>query len=212
MYQARPNLLVNNRSSRGLKNIPSGAMQQLTGADCSTPEQQIGHFQTNRAWESCVTMTKCRNDTGSCGHTDRAGPDRSYEECVRMLVSTVTGDGNLLLNVGPMPTGEIVPEQVEVLQKMGVWLKKHGRSIYGTRGGPFANGAWGGSTRRDNKIWLHVLHWSGDDTLRLPPLQDAIQSALTLEGAKPKTTPRPAAALRSRCPRRNKIRLIPSLN
>ena len=185
MYQAQPNLLVNNRSSRGLNNIPSGAMRQLADADYDTPEQQIGHFQTNRAWESCVTMTKCRKDTG--GWSYRPGePTRSYEECVRMLVSTVTGDGNLLLNVGPMPTGEIVPEQVEVLKRMGVWLKRHGQSIYGTRGGPFANGGWGGSTQCGNRIWLHVFDWSGD-TLRLPPLQATIQSALTLDGAKPTT-------------------------
>jgi alpha-L-fucosidase len=186
MYQAQPNLLVNNRSSRGLQHIPAGAMQQLTEADYDTPEQQIGHFQTNRVWESCVTMTKCRNDTG--GWSYRPGePTRSYEECTKMLVSTVTGDGNLLLNVGPLPTGEILPEQVEVLKKMGGWLKKHGQSIYGTRGGPFTNGGWGGSTQRGNKIWLHVFDWSGGDTLRLPPLQDTIQSVLTLDGAKPKT-------------------------
>ena len=183
MYQAQPDLLVNNRSARGLQHIPAGAMQQLTEADYDTPEQQIGHFQTNRAWESCVTMTKCRNDTG--GWSYRPGePTRSYEECIKMLVSTVTGDGNLLLNVGPLPTGEILPEQVEVLKKMGGWLKKHGRSIYGTRGGPFPNGGWGGSTQRGNKIWLHVFDWSGGDTVRLPPLQDTIQSALTLDGAK----------------------------
>jgi alpha-L-fucosidase len=186
IYQAQPNLLVNNRAARGLQHIPAGAMQQLTEADYDTPEQQIGHFQTNRAWESCVTMTKCRNDSG--GWSYRPGePTRSYEECVRMLVSTVTGDGNLLLNVGPLPTGEILPEQVEVLKRMGAWLRKHGSSIYDTRGGPFANGEWGGSTQRGDKIWLHVLHWSGGDVLRLPPLKDTIQSALTLDGAKPKT-------------------------
>ena len=98
-----------------------------------------------------------------------------------MLVSTVTGDGNLLLNVGPMPTGEILPEQVEVLKKMGGWLKKHGRTIYGTRGGPFRNGRWGGSTYRGNKVWLHVFEWASDG-LRLPPLPVAVESAKTLDG------------------------------
>ena len=107
-----------------------------------------------------------------------------------MLVNSVTGDGNLLLNVGPMPTGEIMPEQVEVLKKMGAWLKKNGDSIYGTRGGPFANGSWGGSTHRGNKIWLHVFEWS-DDTLRLPPFEGVIQSALTLDGAKAKAVQTP---------------------
>jgi len=184
MYQAQPDLLVNNRSARGIKNIPDGAMKLMTEADYDTPEQQIGHFQTNRAWESCVTMTKPRHDTG--GWSYRPGePTRTYEECIKMLVSTVTGDGNLLLNVGPMPTGEILPEQVDVLQKMGIWLKKYGGSIYGTRGGPFVNGKWGGSTQKGDKIWLHIFEWNGD-SLKLPPLQAKFRSAKTLSGAKPK--------------------------
>ena len=102
-----------------------------------------------------------------------------------MLVSTVTGDGNLLLNVGPMPTGEILPEQVDVLQKMGIWLKKYGESIYGTRGGPFVNGKWGGSTQKGDKIWLHVFEWTGD-SLKLSALKAKVRSAKTLNGANPK--------------------------
>jgi len=190
MYRAQPNLLVNNRSARGLQHLPAGAMRQLTDADYDTPEQQIGHFQTNRAWESCMTITKCRNDTG--GWSYRPGePTRSYEECLKMLLSTVTGDGNLLLNVGPTPAGEILPEQVEVLKKIGAWLKQHGQSIYGTRGGPIPNGNWGGSTQRGNKVWLHVFQWS-EDALRLPPLASVIQSALTLDGHQAKATQTPS--------------------
>ena len=201
MYRLQPNLLVNNRSSRGLKRIPAGAMQTLTEADYDTPEQQIGHFQTNRAWESCMTMTKCRNDTG--GWSYRPGePTRTFEECIKILVSTVTGDGNLLLNVGPMPTGEILPEQVEVLKKMGGWLKKYGRSLYGTRGGPFPNGRWGGSTHSGNKIWLHVLEWPGDG-LQLPPLSVALQSAKTLDGVEVEVT-QTGAGLEIRLPRAQK--------
>ena len=185
MYQAHPDLLVNNRSARGLQNVPAGAMHELTEADFDTPEQQIGNFQTSRAWESCITMTKCRNDTG--GWSYRPGePTRSFEECVKMLVSTVTGDGNLMLNVGPMPTGEIVPEQIDVLRRMGAWLGKYGASIYGTRGGPFANGPWGGSTYRKNQVWLHVFEWSGD-TLHLPPIENSVLSVRALGGGTPGT-------------------------
>ena len=87
-----------------------------------------------------------------------------------MLVSCATGDGNLLLNVGPLPTGEIAADQQEVLRQMGRWLAKYGESIYATRGGPLRNGDWGGATFRDKTIYLHVLKWSGD-RLQLPPLK-----------------------------------------
>ncbi|MCY2932218.1 MAG: alpha-L-fucosidase [Planctomycetota bacterium] len=189
MYQAHPNLLVNNRAARGLNNIPPGRLHDLVEADWDTPEQQIGHFQTGRAWESCVTMTQCRHDSG--GWSYRPGePTRSFEDCLRLLVSSVTGDGNLLLNVGPTPEGEILPEQVEVLRKMGAWLARYGQSIYGTRGGPFVNGSWGGSTRSGNKIWLHVLEWPGE-TLTLPALAETVLSARTLDGAAATTVQTP---------------------
>ena len=93
----------------------------------------------------------------------------------------VTGDGNLLLNVGPMPKGEIEPRQVEVLRQIGAWLRRYGESVYGTRGGPFRNGDWGGATRKGNSVYLHILKWNGDH-LTLPPLKDRIISARALTG------------------------------
>ena len=60
-----------------------------------------------------------------------------WTECIHVLVSCAAGDGNLALNTGPMPDGQIEPRQVEIFQGIGAWLKKYGESIYGTRGGPF---------------------------------------------------------------------------
>ncbi|NQT86094.1 alpha-L-fucosidase [bacterium] len=140
--------------------------------DYDTPEQEIGRMQTDRAWESCVTLA---------GHSWAYAPDgemSSPEECVRMLVRCATGDGNLLLNVGPMPTGEIEPRQADCLHAVGRWLHTHGASVYGARGGPLPNGAWGGATRRDNTIYLHIL----DRTEPIPPLDRAIVSATLQDG------------------------------
>ena len=67
----------------------------------------------------------------------------TLDETLRMLVSCVSGGGNLLLNIGPMPTGEIEARQVERLKQVGDWIKPRAAAIYGTRGGPFRNGAVG---------------------------------------------------------------------
>ena len=98
-----------------------------------------------------------------------------------MLAGCATGDGNLLLNVGPLPTGEILPEQVAVLKKMGAWLAKYGESIYATRGGPLRNGEWGGATYNNKTIYLHIFQWKGD-TLELPPLKGVVLKATALTG------------------------------
>ena len=50
---------------------------------------------------------------------------------------------------------------------MGDWLEKNGETIYGTRGGPISPRSWGVSTRKGNKVYLHVLNWQ-DDYLALP--------------------------------------------
>lgn len=109
---------------------------------------------------------------------------KTSDECIRILVQCVSGDGNLLLNVGPMPNGEIEPRQATVLKEVGAWLKKYGESIYGTRGGPFRNGSWGGSTRKGKFIYLHIMQWK-DGRLELPPLNAKIKSAIALSGGKP---------------------------
>jgi len=93
---------------------------------------------------------------------------KSLKECIRILVQVVGGDGNLLLNVGPMPDGRIQPRRVERLREIGQWLKKHGEAIYGTRGGPFKPEPWYALTHRIDKIYLHVLDWP-EKTLLLPP-------------------------------------------
>ena len=70
------------------------------------------------------------------------------------------------------------------LLEVGAWLKDHGRAIYGTRGGPWKWAAWGGSTRRDKTVWLHVAKREGD-TLRLPALPGrTVVSAQLLTGEK----------------------------
>src|SRR5208282_2437164 len=96
---------------------------------------------------------------------------------------TAGGDGNLLLNVGPMPDGRIESRQAEVLKKVGAWMKKNGQSIYGTRGGPFKPADYGASTRKGKNIYIHVLKWP-QGPLKLPDMSAKIVSAKLLNGSK----------------------------
>jgi alpha-L-fucosidase len=82
---------------------------------------------------------------------------------------------------------------------MGQFLKNYGESIYGTRGGPFiapdetqrptntrslvlAEGRWwGGSTHRDNAVYLHILRWPSE-TITLPAIPRRILRHSVLTG------------------------------
>ncbi len=158
--ELQPHVIINNRAG-------------LPG-DHDTPEQTIGRFQNDRPWESCITI--CRQWAW------KPNDDmKSLEECLDTLVRCAGGDGNLLFNVGPMPTGAIEPRQVERLQEMGAWLRQYGESIYGTRGGPYMPGPWGASTSKDNRVYIHVLDWP-EDGLVLPPLPKKIVANSLLTG------------------------------
>jgi alpha-L-fucosidase len=64
---------------------------------------------------------------------------------------------NFLLNIGPMPNGEIQPEFKDRLAYMGDWLHTYGNSIYTTKGGYIHPQSWGCITQRNDTMFVHVL-------------------------------------------------------
>ena len=186
MYRLQPGLLVNNRAARFCgpaspedRGPAVPEIRTMTEGDFDTPEQQIGAMNLKRDWESCMILSPTPEHDGWSYRSD--GKTRPLGECIRMLASIASGGGNLLLNFGPDQFGEFRPEEVAIARGMGAWLKKYGVAIYGTRGGPFANGKWGGSTHRGNTVYLHVFEWPGD-TLRLGALPQKIIKAQVLSG------------------------------
>lgn len=114
---------------------------------------------------------------------------KSLEQCLHSLIRSAGGDGNLLFNVGPKPDGTIEPLQVERLKEMGKWLDKYGYTIYGTRGGPFKPTDWGVSTRKGNKIYLHILKWFGNSPkITIPDFGMQIKNCVLSGGGKVKFT------------------------
>jgi alpha-L-fucosidase len=171
----QPQIVLDNRLDLGKGNNDRQILS--TNADYYTPEQSVGAYDDQRPWESC--MTTSRRDQWAWGG---AGDGvKTLEECLGMLIRCAGGDGNLLLNVGPTPSGEIAPEQANLLRAMGAWLAKYGESIYGTRGGPFKPGEYGVSTRKGNTIYVHVMDWTGD-VLRLPAIPVKVVRGRVLGG------------------------------
>ena len=56
-----------------------------------------------------------------------------------------------------MPNGEIQEEHIKSLKKIGEWVSENGETIYGTRKGPINPTEKLVSTRKGNKIFLHIL-------------------------------------------------------
>jgi alpha-L-fucosidase len=176
----QPDIVVNNRAyAAGGRSSHFNSQREV--GDYDTPEQRIGGFQRDRPWETCMTI--CRQ--WAWKPDDRL---KSLEECVHTLIRTIGGDGNLLLNVGPMPDGRIEERQVARLRELGAWVQRYEKGIYGTRGGPFMPGRWGASTCRGDRVFLFVLDWPAEGPLVLPSIPVAISGARVLSGGAVRVT------------------------
>lgn len=166
-----PLVIINNR----LGKINHKQITPETVGDYATPEQEIGQINMSNPWESCITI--CKN--WSWKTNDEM---KTLSQCIQTLSKTAGGNGNLLLNVGPMPDGRIEKRQIEQLLKMGNWLQANGQAIYGTKGGPYRPDSVFSSTRKGNKIFIHLYRNANDLNIPMIPGKK-IMKAHFLNGA-----------------------------
>ena len=102
--------------------------------------------------ESCVTM----NNSWGFNITDTSY--KTTKQLIDLLVKASGYGANLLLNIGPMPNGDIQPEFKERLAYMGNWLQTYGPAIYNTTGGYLKPQSWGCITQRNDTMYVHVLN------------------------------------------------------
>ena len=143
----QPGIIINNR----------GGLEE----DLDTPEQKIAASKSGRCWESCMTI----GDTW--GYIKYNPNMKSVTQLIQNLVTTASGGGNFLLNVGPKPDGTIQPELVRRLKEIGKWMKVHGESVYGSErlpsewGAPESGIIFGRTTARGSTAYIHYFHWPG---------------------------------------------------
>ncbi len=121
--------------------------------------------------ETCETM----NRTWGYRITDQ--DYKSTKTLIHYLVKAAGKNGNLLMNIGPQPNGELPAVSVERLKEIGEWMKIYGETIYGTRAGAVEPRPWGVTTQKDNKIFIHILDLQ-DKGLYLPITDKKIKKAV----------------------------------
>lgn len=135
--ELQPEILINDR-------IPGFG-------DFVTPEQAVPASAPSRAWETCLTI----NDSWGYNPSDRSL--KSSRSLIHTLCEVAGKGGNLLLNVSPMGDGALPPEHVERLRAFADWMGLNRESIVGTTAGLEPWQFYGPSTRRGNRIYLHLL-------------------------------------------------------
>jgi len=106
--------------------------------------------------ETCETM----NDSWGFNITDTHY--KSSRDLIHYMVHAAGMDANFLLNIGPMPNGEIQPEFVDTLHKIGNWIMKYKKSYINTRGANLGNFPWGSITRSNDTLYIHILEFPKD--------------------------------------------------
>ncbi|MEG2156766.1 MAG: alpha-L-fucosidase [Bacteroidaceae bacterium] len=101
---------------------------------------------------------------------------KTSKELIQTLVKIAGRNGNYLLDMAPRPDGSVDDVQQRLFKEMGEWINVNGDCIYGTEGGPYLpiKGDFV-STRKQNKIYLHLL--SGQTSITLPAFDAKILSA-----------------------------------
>ncbi|MER6410149.1 alpha-L-fucosidase [Streptomyces humidus] len=155
----KPDLVVNERVKR------DHDLGDYAVAEFGIPGEPMG-----RPWERCATMN------GAWGYNASSENSyRSLKDIVQELVTVVSRDGNLLLNIGPKGDGSVTAGTRTVLDGLASWMSTHGDSIHGTSGSPFATEpAWGKVTKKDGKLFAHVFTWPTNGRLRIPAIDNAV--------------------------------------
>lgn len=171
-----PGIIVNDRCGRGAES---------EDGDYATPENQLKGSLQERYFE--VVMTNTADD--NWGWVRGATNYRTAEEIIANLIDCASKGGNFVLNVGPTAEGELPPEHVALLEKIGAWTSVNGGAIYATVPAPEVGGqgAGGGGAYHATRskdggiIYLHVAKWPDNGTPLEVPISRAGVRAVELQ-------------------------------
>ncbi|MBQ4517500.1 MAG: alpha-L-fucosidase [Clostridia bacterium] len=145
-----PEIIINDRT---------GILQ-----DIKTPEQtttsdwpKYPGSDEYMAWEACHTFS------GSWGYYRDEMSWKTPEMLIRILVRSVSGGGNLIMNVGPTSRGNFDKRADKALEVFKDWMNFNSRSIYGcTKAEPEFKAPQGTVlTQSDDgkRLYIHLLEY-----------------------------------------------------
>jgi len=167
--------------------VPEGVVDDRFGikhTDFTSPEYAKMDEIRAKKWEECRGLGASFGFNRAEGEAETIAPDK----LIALLVDIVSKNGNLLLDVGPMPDGTIPAVQMDRLIKLGAWMKQNGEAIYGTRPWKRAEGKTTSGidlrfTQKATTLYAILLAKPAEKSITIKELTPAANAKLHLLGS-----------------------------
>ena len=146
------------------------------------PGENKAGFVDQAAEISRLPLETCETMNGMWGYKVQDQNYKTTKQLIHYLVNTAGKGANLLMNIGPQPNGELPATAVQRLKEMGEWMQVYGSTIRATKAGDVPVQEWGATTRRDDKLYVHILNYDRRELYL--PLQCKVVKAATFADGK----------------------------
>ena len=124
------------------------------------PGENKAGFVDEAAEVSRLPLETCETMNGMWGYKIVDQNYKTTRQLVHYLVNTAGKGANLLMNIGPQPNGCLPATAVQRLKEMGEWMQTYGTTIRATRAGDIPVQQWGATTRRGDRLFVHILDYN----------------------------------------------------
>lgn len=123
----------------------------VTRGGLQTPEQYVPGMPLKGAWEANLTMGDAWQ------YQPQNDPYKSGRQLIQLLIQTRAKGGNLLLDVGPKPNGELPIQEEDRLREIGLWMFVNSEAIYSVRPWVITNEGDIWFTKKKNEDTLYAM-------------------------------------------------------
>jgi alpha-L-fucosidase len=134
----------------------------------NTADRPAEFYPVTGDWEAIPTTNE------SYGYHKFDSSHKPVSHFIRLLASAASRGGNLLMNIGPKGDGTFDMPDKKILEGIGKWMSKNGESIYATTPSGLPMQSWGVTTRKKNKLYLHIFNWPADGILHVGGLSSHV--------------------------------------
>lgn len=152
MRSLQPDVILNDRLGGDIKSDrPAPYAGDFDSPELNIPLEPVANARGEEVpWEAWANL----NNNWSYHAADLHW--KTSEDIIRYLVNCVSKNGNLMINIGPDPLGQLPPEACAILEEVGQWMDRFGESIYGCGAAALPRPDWGRWTAKGKNLYAQI--------------------------------------------------------